>query len=142
MSGRIGAEDREVYRGLVEVLLPAASGMPSGIEVGVADAGLDRVLGVRADLAAELLEVLRQARGKEAGAAVKSFQEENGVAWHALRLVAFGAYYLSAPVQQGLGYTGQPASPYDPDKMPSFVETGLIDAVVARGRLWRSPENK
>ena len=142
MSGRISAEDRATYRGLVEVLLPAAAGMPSGVEVGVADAGLNRVLSVRADLAAELLEALSQARGKEAGTAVKLLQEENGVAWHALRLVAFGAYYLAPPVQRRLGYTGQPASPYDPDKTPSFVETGLIDAVVARGRLWRSPESK
>jgi hypothetical protein len=137
VSGRIDGEDRDVYRLLVDVILPAGSGMPAGNDVGVADAGLDKVLEVRPDIVADILRALRLARGALPPDAVDTLQNTDPEAWKALRTAAYGAYYTAAPVQAAIGYTGQLASPFDPDSRPEYMDNGMIDAVLARGPIWR-----
>jgi hypothetical protein len=137
VSGRIDGPDRDVYRRLVEVILPAAAGMPSGNAVGVADDGLDRVLEVRPDIVGDMLRALRIARDASAADVVESLQKTDAEGWAALRTAAFGAYYTSSSVQAAIGYTGQLASPFDPDVEPAYLIDGKIDAVLARGPIWR-----
>jgi hypothetical protein len=135
MSGRIDGQDRDVFRGLVDVILPAGSGMPAGNEVGVADAGLDAVLDVRPDIVADVLRAIRLVR--ETPDAVDSMQETDPDGWRALRTAAFGAYYMSERVKAAIGYTGQLANPVDPEEKPEYMNDGTIDAVLARGPIWR-----
>jgi hypothetical protein len=135
MSGRIDGQDREDFRRIVDVILPAAGRMPAGNEVGVADAGLDAVLDVRPDIVADVLRAIRLAR--ETPDAVAGMQEKDPDGWRALRTAAFGAYYTSERVKSAIGYTGQLASPVDPDERPEYLNDGTIDAVLARGPIWR-----
>jgi hypothetical protein len=137
MSGRIDGQDRDVFRRLVDLLLPAGSGMPGGNEVGVADAGLDTVLDVRPDIVADVLRAIRLAREAPLPDAVSTMQKTDTEAWRALRTAAYGAYYTSGRVQAAIGYTGQLASLFDPDEKPEYMSNGMIDAVRARGPIWR-----
>jgi hypothetical protein len=135
MSGRINGQDRETFRRIVDVLLPAGSGMPAGNEFGVADSGLDQVLDVRPDIVADILRAIRLVR--EAPEAVGGLQTADPDAWRALRTAAFGAYYMSDGVKAALGYSGQLANPIDPRENAGYLTDGTIDAVLARGSIWR-----
>ena len=135
MSGRIDGQDRDVFRQLVDVILPAGSGMPAGNEVGVADAGLDAVLDVRPDIVADVLRAIRLVR--ETPDAVGGMQDTDPDGWRALRTAAFWAYYTSERVKAAIGYTGQLANPVDSEEKPEYMNDGTIDAVLARGPIWR-----
>jgi hypothetical protein len=135
VSGRINGQDRETFRRIVDVLLPAGSGMPAGNEVGVADSGLDQVLDVRPDIVADILRAIRLVR--EAPEAVDGLETADPDAWRALRTAAFGAYYVSDRIKAAMGYSGQLASPVDPEENPEYMTNGTIDAVLARGSIWR-----
>jgi hypothetical protein len=137
MSGRISEQDREVFRRIVDVLLPAGSGMPAGNEVGVADSGLDAVVDVRPDVVGDILRAIRLVR--EAPEAVDGLQTADPEAWRALRTAAFGAYYMADRVKAAIGYSGQLANPVDPQEKHEYMTDGTIDAVLARGPIWRRP---
>ena len=51
MSGSIDEATRATFRAIADVLIPAAEGMPAASEVGVHGEVLDRILGLRPDLA-------------------------------------------------------------------------------------------
>lgn len=135
MSGRISDEDRAVYRRIVDVILPAGSDMPAGNEVGVADSGLNAVLDVRPDIVADILRAIRLVR--DAPDELDGMQSADPDAWRAIRIAAFGAYYMSERVKSAIGYTGQVANPIDPQEKSEFGSNAMIDAVLARGTIWR-----
>ena len=82
-------------------------------------------------------EPAREAREAPLPDAVSTMQKTDTDAWRALRTAAYGAYYTSGRVQAAIGYTGQLASPFDPDEKPEYMSNGMIDAVLARGPIWR-----
>ncbi len=54
-----------------------------------------------------------------------------------VQVVVFG-YYTDAGVRERLGYPGQVAKTLYSWKVPDFIEEGLIDKVLARGRSGRT----
>ena len=132
MSRRLTEQDRATYARIVTAILPAAHGMPDGNAVGVAQGGLDGVLKLRPELAPDLLRGIRLS-GEGADLAALQADEE---AWHAVRICAYGAYYLTPEVQAILHYSGQAAQPFEPDETPDFIASGLLDPVRARGSIW------
>jgi hypothetical protein len=58
---------------------------------------------------------------------------------YALQLVIVGAYYTDHDVRERIGYPGQVAITVRSWEYPPYLEEGLIDAVVARGPVWRDP---
>lgn len=136
MSRRLSEDQLASYRQLVVLLLPAAHSMPDGLSVGVAASGIDEVLKLRPELAVDLLRGIRLFEQGGDLAALQADEE----AWHAVRLCAFGAYYLAPEVQGLLGYTGQIAQPFDPDETPEWLASGLLDPVRSRGPIWTVPD--
>ena len=57
----------------------------------------------------------------------------------ALQLVLVGGYYTDGGVRELIGYPGQLAMEVESWQNPGYVEEGLIDAVLARGPVWRDP---
>ena len=57
----------------------------------------------------------------------------------ALQLVIVGGYYTDKRVRELIGYPGQMAIEVRSWLVPEYLEEGLIDAVLARGPVWRDP---
>jgi hypothetical protein len=132
MSSRIPEADRQAFARIVDILLPAAHGMPAGQAVGVAAEGLDKVIRLRPDIVPDLLRGIRLF----AQASALDPLQVDAEAWHAVRLAAYGAYYTTAPVQAILRYTGQISQPFDPDETPAYLTDGALRPVIERGPIW------
>jgi hypothetical protein len=164
MSGdEISPDLRGRLAAVADALLPAAHGMPSASEVGVAGPQLDRVLAARPDLAAPLARALsavappdvptdavadaaaplvaddpRDDLVDDPAAGLRALETADPEAHHALVLAIAGGYYLHEEVRRRIGYPGQRRRP-PPGGEPEYVRDGLLDAVVARGPVWRDP---
>lgn len=119
-------------------LIPAAHGMPSAADV-VTDERLRFVLNARPDLAAPLHRALRDDLGSDVEARLAALGADEAATLGALQLVIVGAYYTDAGVRDGIGYPGQVAITVRSWEYPQYLEEGLIDAVLARGPVWRDP---
>lgn len=132
----MSALDRERLGALADVLIPAASGMPSATETGVHREGLDRVLAARPDLEPVLARALATAAG-EPRDALRQLQASDEADFAALTLAVTGAYYTDPEVRQLIGYPGQRYLPELVTCAPDWDEAALA-RVVARGAIYRS----
>ena len=48
-------------------------------------------------------------------------------------------YYTDSGVRERIGYPGQMALTLRSWEVPAYIDEGLIDAVLARGPVWRDP---
>lgn len=134
----IDADARARFAGIAEHLIPAAHGMPSAAEV-VTDDRLRFVLRSRPDLVEPLTAALRPELGEDPAARLEALGRDDPATLGALQLVLVGAYYTDRRVRQLIGYPGQEAIEVRSWEVPPYLEEGLIDAVLARGPVWRDP---
>jgi len=130
-------EQRANLAAVADRLIPAAHGMPSAGAV-VNDERLRFVLTARPDL----VEPLRTALGAgpaDVGARLDMLARDNPQALGALQLVIVAGYYTDKTVRELIGYPGQVALSLRSWELPAYLEEGLIDAVLARGPIWRDP---
>ena len=139
-NGRVPALDereRATVAAIADHLLPAAGEMPSAADV-VDDARLAFVLRARPDLAEPLKRALRTDLGDDvAERLARLAAEPPNLA--ALQLAIVGGYYTDRRVRDLIGYPGQMAIELRSWEYPAYLEEGLIDAVLARGPVWRDP---
>ena len=130
-------EQRANLAAVADRLIPAAHGMPSAGAV-VNDERLRFVLTARPDL----VEPLRTALGAgpaDVGARLDMLARDNPQALGALQLAIVAGYYTDKTVRELIGYPGQMALSLRSWELPEYLEEGLIDAVLARGPIWRDP---
>jgi hypothetical protein len=137
MSIRISDEQRAVFAGLADVLVPHAQGMPAASEVGVHRKWLDRALGARPDFAPKLLEILSEAEGKDPEEEVQRLYESGSAGFGVLSMLTTGAYYLNPKIRKLIGYPGQKSTPPYPDEADYYLRDGILDPVIARGPIFR-----
>jgi hypothetical protein len=138
----IEGSERDRLRRFADALIPAAHGMPSAGEVGVADGQLDRVLAVRDDLTAPLLRALARVDSDDHAASLEWLARDDVQAHDALLLVIVGGYYINPEVRQRLRYDGQVPAQVRPEIIPNYVEEGLIEPLLERGPVYRQvPES-
>jgi hypothetical protein len=94
---------------------------------------------VRPDLATELERVLARATGEPPEAALSRLGTEDPAGFDALVTVIAGAYTMSPKVRRRLGYPGQRPRPAYTDEAEWDLRGGLLDPVIARGRIRRKP---
>ena len=139
-NGRMPALDereRATLAAIAEHLIPADGEMPSAADV-VDDARLAFVLRARPDLAEPLHAALRVELGDDVAQRLASLADEpTNLA--ALQLAIVGGYYTDRRVRELIGYPGQMAIELRTWEYPQYLEEGLIDAVLARGPVWRDP---
>jgi len=58
---------------------------------------------------------------------------------YALQLVIVAGYYTDVRVRELIGYPGQVALTLRSWEVPAYIDEGLVDAVLARGPVWRDP---
>lgn len=130
---------RETFKGIADVLIPNAEGMPAASEVGVHEETLDMILGLRPDLRENFVRGLTSIQGKEPRDAANALNMSDGHALTAIGLVASAGYYMSPVVREKIGYPGQQSRPDpDPDATPPYVANGMLQKVIDRGPIFRS----
>jgi hypothetical protein len=133
----LDAEERVTFAAIADQLIPAADGMPSAAEV-VDEDRLRFVLRARPDLGEPLKSALRADLGSNvADRLARLADEPTNLA--ALQLAIVGGYYTDRGVRELIGYPGQMALELRSWEYPAYLEEGLIDAVLARGPVWRDP---
>jgi hypothetical protein len=150
---------------IADALIPEAHGMPAASAVGIGAGQLDAVLHARPDL----LDPLRRALAapdipdiremdappseavtlgpdaRTSGPAQLGIRDwlaelarQDPDAHAALVLVVLAGYYWSEPVKAELGYPGQQTKVVS-TAFPAYIEEGLLDPVIERGPIYRSP---
>ncbi len=127
----------ETLARVADRLIPAAHGMPSAAEVVTSDR-LRFVLRSRPDLLEPVRASLRPELGDDVAGRLDALAREPANLG-ALQLVIVAAYYSDKRVRERIGYPGQMAIELKSWLVPPYVEEGLIDAVLARGAVWRDP---
>jgi hypothetical protein len=133
----LGSAERAIFAAIADHLIPAADGMPSAADV-VTEERLRFVLRARPDLAEPLKAALRSDLGEDVPDRLARLADE-ATNLSALQLTIVGGYYTDARVRELLGYPGQVALELRSWEYPVYLEEGLIDAVLARGPVWRDP---
>lgn len=122
---------------IADHLIPAAHGMPSARDVLTEDR-VRFVLNARPDLAEPIRRALA-ADGDDPAARLAALAGDDPAALGALQLAIVGGYYTDKGVRERIGYPGQEAITIRSWEVPAYVDEGLIDAVLARGPVWRDP---
>jgi hypothetical protein len=131
--------EASILAAVADHLIPAAHGMPSAADVVTADR-LRFVLASRPDLLDPLRSALRPELGQDPAARLEALGRHEPATLGALQLVIVAAYYTDRKVRALIGYRGQEAIEVKSWIYPAYLEEGLIDAVVARGPVWRDPD--
>jgi len=134
----LDAAERATLRATADRLIPAAHGMPSAAEV-LGDDRLRFVLNARPDLLVPLRRALRRELGDDLGARLDALGRDEPSMLGALQLVIVAGYYTDRRVRELIEYPGQMALELRSWEYPVYLEEGLIDAVLARGPVWRDP---
>lgn len=134
----LDVDARQTFVAIAEHLIPAAHGMPSAAEI-VTEDRLTFVLRARPDLVDPFVAALRPDLGDEPAARLQALAAEAPAQLAALQLVLVGGYYTDPRVKELIGYPGQMAIEVRSWEIPPYLEEGLIDAVLARGQVWRDP---
>lgn len=135
-----GPDRRQAFAALADVLIPAAHGMPAASDV-VDDDRLRFVLTARPDLAAPLSTVLAEPAGDDPQRRIDELAARHPELLAALQLVVVAGYYSDATVRDRIGYPGQTARPVQALDYPTYLAEGLLDQVIARGPIWRDPND-
>jgi hypothetical protein len=134
----LSATERATLAAVAGRLIPAAHGMPSAAEV-VDDERLRFVLNARPDLGKPLRAALHPELGDDPDARLGALGRDDPAALGAIQLVIVAGYYTDEHVRELIGYPGQMALSLRSWELPDYIEEGLIDAVLARGPVWRDP---
>jgi hypothetical protein len=127
----------QTFARVADHLIPAAHGMPSAADV-VTDDRLRFVLRSRPDLLESINAALRPELGSDVEARLEALAAEPA-SLGALQLAVVAGYYTDRRVREVIGYPGQMAIEVKSWLVPDYIEDGLIDAVLARGAVWRDP---
>jgi hypothetical protein len=134
----LSERERATFTAIADHLIPAAHGMPSAADV-LGEDRLRFVLNARPDLVEPLRAALRPELGDNVGARLDALGRDDPTVLGALQLVIVAGYYTDRNVRELIGYPGQMALELRSWVYPAYLEEGLIDAVVARGPVWRDP---
>jgi hypothetical protein len=112
--------------------------MPSAADIVTPDR-LRFVLNSRPDLLEPLKAALRPELGADVSARLAKLANEP-TNLSTLQLVIVAGYYTDRRVRELIEYPGQEAIDVKSWVVPPYIEEGLIDAVLARGSVWRDPQ--
>jgi hypothetical protein len=130
--------ERSLLAAVADHLIPAAHGMPSAAEI-VTDERLRFVFHARPDLVEPVRTALRAGLADDPAERVAALAAADPAALGALQLVIVSGYYTDRRVRDLIGYPGQEALAIRTWEVPPYIDEGLIDAVLARGPVWRDP---
>jgi hypothetical protein len=137
-TAQLDAGRMATFAAIADHLIPAAHGMPGAAQV-VGDDRLRFVLTARPDLGEPLAAALRPELGDDVATRLAALERDEPGNLAALQLVIVAGYYTDGRVRELIGYPGQMAIDLRTFGFPAYLDEGLIDAVLARGAVWRDP---
>jgi hypothetical protein len=137
-TAQLDAGRMATFAAIADHLIPAAHGMPGAAQV-VGDDRLRFVLTARPDLGEPLAAALRPELGDDVATRLAALERDEPGNLAALQLVIVAGYYTDKRVRELIGYPGQEAIEVKSWLVPEYIDEGLIDAVIARGPVWRDP---
>jgi hypothetical protein len=133
----LSENDRAVFAGIADVIVPAWERMPAASAVGVHTHLLDTVLRVRPDLADDVCAAIEFCRNREPSKAVNSLYREKRAVFDAFTLAVTGGYYMADEVRALIGYPGQVSPEYNPRETAQYLTDGILERVTRRGAIYR-----
>lgn len=133
---RLTQDERNDLANILDVLIPAAAGLPAAADVEVHTRWIDEALRLRPDLRPALDAAVAAVAGKPAPYedAVRAFAEAEPDSFAGLGTLIAGGYYMDARVREALGYPGQEDRPLT-DETDSYMD--MLERVVERGQVYR-----
>jgi hypothetical protein len=124
-----------------DVLIPGGAGLPSASEVDPDGNWMERTLKVRPDLKDVLLACL--AKDGEPENILDQLKNSDPEEFDKFAFAISGAYLMNTRVRIILGYPGAATlpSPILPGEAESYLDDGILDAVINRGNIYRSITN-
>lgn len=119
---------------IADALIAGGADLPAAQEADVHGQWIDLVLATRPDLAVALRKVASTSGDPQA-----ALDELAPADLEHIRYAIAAAYLINPRVRALLGYPG-PApekQPAYPDEAPSYLEDGILDAVIKRGPIYR-----
>jgi choline dehydrogenase-like flavoprotein len=120
----LGEDPRRVFAGVADILIPADETMPAPSTVNIAQ-HLDAVLSARPDLV-ETIELVTAMKGTPVQI-LDSLSRTGTDDLRRLRWCVAAAYYLAPEVRSALGWDPENAAEVHVDRIPQFMEEGLLD---------------
>jgi hypothetical protein len=133
----VGTIDRVRLGLFADALIRGGAGFPAASAVDVPGAWIDRVLAVRPDLEAVLVDVIAMEGDPEQ--ILAKLQLEQRVTFDSFAFAIAGAYLINPRIRKLLGYPAAipESNPAYPDEAESYLEDGILDVVIDRGPIYR-----
>lgn len=134
----LDANQRDVLGEIVDVLIPAAAGMPSARAAGVQVRWIDEALRLRPDLSDHLFSCLQYVANIDKTltirAALSEFARSHVNEFASVGVLISGAYYMDDRSRAALRYPGQESRRLV-DDTAEYLE--MLERVVDRGPVYR-----
>jgi hypothetical protein len=137
LADDVPQECRAWLASIADLLIPSDGRMPAASQAGVAERQLDLVLRARPDLRPHLLRAWVTTGDDGPQEALDALRQLDDQGYDAVRIVVAGGYYTNLEVRELLGYTGQQPKVVRVDRIPEYVEEGLLERVMERGPIYR-----
>lgn len=121
---------------IAERLVPTTETMVGAGSVPDAARFIERALVSRPDLGDGLEAAASECTDDVIDAAVRG-DAVDMPAFDKVATLVIGAYYMNPVARRQIGYPGQLALEYDPMEYVTWVDEGLLDQVMSRGRRFR-----
>jgi hypothetical protein len=129
-------DEERAFCAIADTLIPASGKMPSFSHSAAPKLYVDRVLGLRPELLADLKSALKLASDfADPAATAEWLNREHPAALGVIGLVASSAYYLDPGIREKLGYAGQQHRPATEGEEYDYED--LLQPVVDRGPIYR-----
>lgn len=139
-ASSLTSDQRLTLTRAANALIPRARGMPAAGDEGLAHDWIDRTLAARADLTVPLVDVLRGLRRGCDAPALRELAEADSAGFDVLVVAVVATYYMMPSVRELIGYRGQEAGSVDVlAELALYVDEGLLEPVLRRGPIYRSP---
>lgn len=120
-----------------DALLPAEDELPSATQADPSQRFLTRAIALVPHQAALVAAWLATADASDPEAELRRLELEAPFTFEALANVVFGAHLANRKIWKRIGYPGRRPRPPYADEADSFLEDGILDAVVERGPFLR-----
>jgi hypothetical protein len=128
-------DERATLDAVLDVLIPAGSGMPAARDVEVSTRWIDEALRLRPDLRGHLDACLAAVAGADdPESALRAFATAEPDAFGAVGVLVSGSYYMDDRSRAALGYPGQEERRLV-DDVDEYAE--MLERVLDRGPIFR-----
>jgi hypothetical protein len=139
VSTGVDPEVLQGYHQLADLIVSGGHGMPAASSSDPDGKWLERALRARPDLAELVLRLIESARSSRPSEFVHALYSDDREAFEQLYTLVISVYYMNPKVMKAIRYPGQKPNVPFPDEADVYLEDGILEPVLQRGTLYRTP---